>query len=293
MVCGERRVEVGASGAPRQAVLSAEYHVARPRPISAGSAAVQGDLWNARAQDWADVQEIAKRPLFTAILQEVMQGPHMDLLDVGCGSGLFAAMAAACSRVSGIDAAGALLAIAKRRTPQAEFQVGDMETLPFDSRTFEVVTAINAIEYATNPIQALEEARRVCVPKGRVIIATIGRPEECDTSSCFHAIYPPGRVEADAPQPFALARDGALVQLAARAGLQPGDIHELDSPLIYPDEATALRGFLCSGPSVKAILATSEAEVREAIRSALQPFRTKRGGFHLRNHFRYVVARVP
>jgi len=125
------------------------------------TAAVQGDLWSARAQDWADVQELTQRPLYTSILQEVMQGPHTNLLDVGCGSGLFTAMAAAASRVSGIDAAGALLAIAKRRTPQAEFRVGDMEALPYDSRTFDLVTGINSFQFAANPVNALAEARRV------------------------------------------------------------------------------------------------------------------------------------
>src|SRR5262249_22421198 len=122
---------------------------------SAGSAAIQGDLWSARAQDWADVQELTQRPLYTSIPQEVMPGSHVNLLDVGCGSGLFPAMAAAASRVSGLDAAGALLAIAKRRTPQADFRVGEMETLPYDSRTFDLVTGINSFQFAAHPLNAI------------------------------------------------------------------------------------------------------------------------------------------
>ena len=168
--------------------------------VPAGSAAVQGDLWSARAQDWADVQELVQRPLYTSILQEVMQGSHVDLLDIGCGSGLFTAMAAAASRVSGIDAAGALLAIAKRRTPQADFRVGEMEMLPFDSRTFEVVTGINSFQFAAHPVNALREARRVGTPKGRVIIATWGRMEECDTAAYFDALNAPETDPGRAPR---------------------------------------------------------------------------------------------
>src|SRR5215475_8891535 len=133
-----------------------------PDPSSAGgSASVQGDLWSARAQDWADVQELTQRPLYTSILQEVMQGPHSNLLDIGCGSGLFTAMAAAASRVAGLDACAALLAVAKRRTPQAEFRTGEMESLPYDSRTFDLVTGINSFQFAAHPLNALLEARRV------------------------------------------------------------------------------------------------------------------------------------
>jgi SAM-dependent methyltransferase len=260
----------------------------------AGSAAIQGDLWSARPQDWADVQEIALRPLFTAILQEVMQGPHVDLLDVGCGSGLFAAMAAAASRVSGIDAAGALLTIAKRRTPQADFRVGEMESLPFDSRSFDVITGINSFQFAANPINALVEARRVGAPKARVIIATWGRPEECEAWAYFAALRslvpapPPG-----APGPFALSADGALAALAVQAGLEPQDSHDVDCAFVYPNEATALRGMLSAGPAVEVMQRTSEEQVRSAVRTALQSFRMNGGGFHLKNRFRYLVAKVP
>ncbi len=268
--------------------------MAKELSSSAGSAAIQGDLWSARAQDWADVQELVQRPLYTSILQEVMQGYHVDLLDVGCGSGLFTAMAAAASRVSGIDAAGALLAIAKRRTPQADFRVGEMESLPFDSRTFDVVTGINSFQFAANPINAIREARRVGAPKARLIIATWGRIEECDTAAYFDALSPPGAGAApDAPGPFALSADGALAALATEAGLEPQDVHDVDCPFAYPDEATALRGLLSPGPAVEAMQKTNEAHIREAVRAAIQPFRTGNGGFHLKNRFRYLVAKVP
>jgi len=259
-----------------------------------GSAAVQGDLWSARAQDWADVQELVQRPLYTSILQEVMQGSHVDLLDVGCGSGLFTAMAAAASRASGLDAAGALLAIAKRRTPQADFRVGEMEALPFDSRTFDVVTGINSFQFAASPLNALREARRVGAPKARLIIATWGRMEECDTAAYFDALSPPDTSSPPgAPGPFALSADGALAELASQAGLEPQDVHDVDCPFAFPDEAMALRGLLSPGPAVLAMQQSSEAQVREAVRAAIQPFRTGTGGIHLKNRFRYLVAKVP
>ena len=259
-----------------------------------GSATVQGDLWSARAQDWADIQEIVQRPLFTAILQEMMQGPHVDLLDVGCGSGLFAAMAAAASRVAGIDASGALLAVAKRRTPQADFRVGEMETLPFDSRSFDVVTGINSFQFAADPVNALREARRVGLPNARIIIATWGRPEDCDTSAYIAALEPSGPPPPPGtPDPFALSHDGALGALAEEAGLLPQDVREVDCPFVYPDEETALRGLLSAGPAVKAVQTQGEEKIRDLLRSTLAPFRTASGGYRMKNRFRYLVSRNP
>lgn len=261
---------------------------------STGSAAIQGDLWSARAQDWADVQELTQRPLYTSILQEVMQGSHVNLLDVGCGSGLFTAMAAAASRVSGLDAAAALLAVAKRRTPQANFRLGEMEALPYDSRSFDLVTGINSFQFAAHPLNALLEARRVGTPKARVIIATWGRMEECDTAAYFDALTPPGAEEkSESPGPFALSADGALADLARQAGLEPADVFDVDCPFNYPDEATALRGLLSPGPAVQAMKQRSEQRVREAVRNAIQPFRQNSGGYLLKNRFRYLIARVP
>src|SRR5262249_999500 len=158
------------------------------------------------------------------------QGSHVNLLDIGCGSGLFTAMAAAASRVSGLDAAGALLAVAQRRTPQAEFRVGEMESLPYHSRPFDLATWIHSFQFAAHPAHAIMEARRVRTPKARLIIATWGRIEECDTAAYFDALSPPGSGDSETPGPFALSADGALADLARQAGLEPMDVFDVDCP---------------------------------------------------------------
>jgi len=117
---------------------------------------------------------------------------------------------------------------------------------------------------------------------------------ECATWAYFDPIPPPGgESAADAPGPFALSADGALADLARQAGLEPIDVSEVDCPFIYPDESTALRGLLSPGPAVLAMQKSSEREVREAVLDSLEPFRRPDGGFHLKNRFRYLIARVP
>jgi 2-polyprenyl-3-methyl-5-hydroxy-6-metoxy-1,4-benzoquinol methylase len=106
-----------------------------------GTASVQGQIWGARARDWADVQERVAVPLFEAVLQENGVGPYTSILDIGCGSGIFCEMAARRgARVSGLDASEPLLAIACERVPDGDFRTGEMEELPYADRTFDVVT---------------------------------------------------------------------------------------------------------------------------------------------------------
>jgi hypothetical protein len=83
-----------------------------------GSAAVQGRLWSARARDWAEVQEATLRPLFDAIADSLGIGAGTRVLDVGCGAGRFLRRAAdRGADVAGLDAAAALVAIARERFP--------------------------------------------------------------------------------------------------------------------------------------------------------------------------------
>src|SRR5262245_46203028 len=97
-----------------------------------GVAAVGADPWGARARDWAEMEE-SSRPLFEAILDATGVGAGTCLLDVGCGSGLACAIAAARgARVSGLDASPGLLEIARERVPEGDFRVGDLTSLPFD-----------------------------------------------------------------------------------------------------------------------------------------------------------------
>src|SRR5436305_5394631 len=108
---------------------------------SRGSGALQGELWSARADDWADAQEPAQREMYPPVLDAAGVGEGTRLLDVGCGSGVAAELATALgAKVSGIDAAYGQVERARARVPSADFRVGEMEVLPYESDSFDVVT---------------------------------------------------------------------------------------------------------------------------------------------------------
>ena len=256
-----------------------------------GTAKIQGQIWGSRARDWADVQEHVAVPLFKAILKETSVDANTSVLDIGCGAGTFCAMAAKLgARVSGLDASESLIAIARERIHDGDFRIGEMEELPFPDRSFDLVTGFSSFQFAANPVNALKEASRVS-RNGAVVIAVFGKPEENESTAFIKAmgsLLPPP--PPNTPGPFALSADGALEAIAIQAGMNPNVVKTVDCPWDYPDERTALRGLLSSGPAIRAIQNKGEEVVCEVILNVLTPFRTSSGGYHLKNNYRYMIA---
>lgn len=259
-----------------------------------GSAQMQGDLWNAHARDYAELQEGPFRPLYESVLARPEIAKARSSLDVGCGPGLAARVfAQRIPQVAGVDASAAFIEIARARLPGRDFRVAEMEALPYADASFDVVTGFNAFQYAKSPVNALREACRVVLRGGTVVIATWGLPQDCDAAGHLKALAPllppppPG-----APGPFALSDEAKLKALAAEVGLTAGDVVDVDCPWHYPNLAVALRGMLSAGPVERAVRNSGAERVRDAIAASIEPYRKPNGEYLLRNKFRYLVARA-
>jgi SAM-dependent methyltransferase len=257
-----------------------------------GTANVQGRLWNARTDEWAEIQESQSRSAFEAALEALDVGPETRLLDVGCGAGLALRLAAdRGADVAGLDASEAMLAHAQRRVPGAPLVVGEIEALPYDDATFDVVTGFNSFQYAARPAVALAEARRVVVPGGRVLLLNWAPADQCDAGAYLQglgALMPPP--PPGAPGPFALSDEAALRDLFARAGLDVRSIDDVPCRWSYPDEPTAIAGLECAGPVVRVAEHAGWEAVHTVTRSFLEPFKDGSGGYALTNTFRFVIG---
>jgi SAM-dependent methyltransferase len=258
-----------------------------------GSSALQSQLWSARARDWAEIQEPTAMALYEAALAVLKLKPGSEVLDAGCGSGLFCQLAAqAGHNITGFDATPALLAIARERLPRGEFFACDLEQQPFADNTFDAVTGFNSFQYAARPLRALTEAQRVLKPGGHLIMATWGRPEDCEATAYLQALSglmpppPPG-----APGPFALSSDGAMAALTTQAGFQTVAELQVLTVWDYPDEPTALRGLMSAGPAIRVGKFAGEDVAEDAVRKVLTRFKQADGHYRMRNTFRYVVVR--
>jgi SAM-dependent methyltransferase len=266
-----------------------------PDPEEAEMAAIettageQGRLWSARARDWAEIQEPAQSAMYSPMLEAAGVRPGTRLLDVGCGSGVAAALAhERGARVWGLDAAPAAIEFARRRVPDGDFRVGEIEALPYDDGAFDVVTGFNAFQYAADPVGALREARRVGAVVG---IMTWGAPEHCEAAVLLKALGslmpppPPG-----AAGPFALSAPGALEELVERAGLVPRSAGTVRTTWEYPDDQTMQRALLAGGPAVKVAEVVGEERAMAVTLEAIAPFRRAGGGYDIENEWRYVIA---
>ncbi len=104
--------------------------------------AEQRELWGSNPRDWAEIAEPENRELFETLLDETRVGPGTRLLDIACGSGYAAALAAGRgAEVTGVDITPALLEIARERTPGGTFLEGEMDALPLPDSRFDVVTS--------------------------------------------------------------------------------------------------------------------------------------------------------
>jgi cyclopropane fatty-acyl-phospholipid synthase-like methyltransferase len=90
--------------------------------------ATQGDLWSEHVEAWADGMERFMEPTFAAGLDALGVTAGTRLLDVGCGAGLALSLAAGRgAEITGLDAAPAMVAYARRRLPGARIEQGDLE----------------------------------------------------------------------------------------------------------------------------------------------------------------------
>ena len=147
------------------------------------------------------------------------------VLDIGCGVGAFLRLVAERGarrighrRVRGAD---------RRRThatADADLRVGDMEALPYDDDTFDLVTGFNSFFFANDIVAALREAGRVAKPGAPVVIQVWG-PHERNDLEAMKAIVRPllPAPPADAPAEPDYSEPGVLEDIATRAGLEPGE----------------------------------------------------------------------
>jgi SAM-dependent methyltransferase len=269
-------------------------HDQREEAVPMGSAAVQGPLWSRAAHDWAELQEPAAQPLWGAMLTAVAVGPGTRLLDAGCGAGGASALAGGRGAVvNGLDAAEALLAIARARVPDGDFQLGDLEALPYADAVFDVVVAADVLPYVADPLAALRELRRVCAPRGRVVLALWGPPEECAQRAivlALRALLPPPLDAERGPLGGTLSAPGVLDALVAQAGLALLSSGSVPCTFAYPDAELCWQAQASAGPLQAALRVVGVRALKAAVLGAIAPYTASSGAVRLQNHGYFVVA---
>lgn len=140
----------------------------------------------ARAEGWADTvagdMERHYSPgrtwetLARAMTQLADPG---DVLDIASGDGVLAELLAPRARsIVCVDASPRVVAAARERLkPFANVEVvtGDMHSLDFGRKRFDLVLLMHALTYSEQPATVIAEAARLLAKGGRLLAATLGR----------------------------------------------------------------------------------------------------------------------
>ena len=210
-----------------------------------GSGERWGPLWGARPDAWA-LSEDQQIPSYQEALARVGLERDQLVLDIGCGAGTFLRLVAdRGARPFGLDAAEALIELARKRVPGADLGVGEMEALPYDDDTFDLVTGFTSFFFANDIVAALREAGRVSKPGAPVVIQVWGPYERRDLEAMMAIAHPylPPR-PADAPPEPEYWKPGVLEDVATTAGLTPEQAFDLTWAYEYPDEETLGRAMM-------------------------------------------------
>ena len=99
--------------------------------------------------------------------------PEARVIDLGCGSGEFSdsiRRVIGCKQIFGCDIYEKWI---KYTDEVAVFKIDlDRKVLPFDDKSFDVITANQVIEHLFNPAQFMKEVFRILRPNGYAVIST-------------------------------------------------------------------------------------------------------------------------
>ena len=125
------------------------------------------------------------------------KSPRM-ILDLGCGPGDMTFLMSShypSSRIVGVDFTRAMVVKGERaRTSKPaggrlSFAVGDAQSLPFRSSTFDLVTSAFLLRNLTDLKAAIEEMRRVLKPGGVILALDLTEPKPSWFKGFFHAYF--------------------------------------------------------------------------------------------------------
>jgi SAM-dependent methyltransferase len=216
------------------------------------------------------------------------------VLDVGCGAGAFLRLVAKRgARPFGVDASEALIELARHRLPDANLLVGDMEALPYEDGTFDLVTGFNSFFFANDIVVALREAGRVAKPGAPVVIQVWGPHERNDLETMKEIARPflPRR-PSDAPPEPDFSQAGVLEDLATRARLTPEQAFDTSWPFAFPDDETLTRALIAPAGLAALVGPEREPELKQALIDGLASHRTTNGAYRLQNTYHYLIARA-
>jgi len=127
-------------------------------------------MWYAPKEYWGD--DIDVRYFLVSQLKRIK---NKHILEIGCGSGIILSELDSNNKIFGIDRDLKALNVAKRLNPDSYFIRGDIDTLPFNKESFDIVILAAVIEYSCNKEELIKQISIVLKRGGTLFITTNNR----------------------------------------------------------------------------------------------------------------------
>ena len=249
-----------------------------------------GKAWGARASDWASLIDPWTMPLYLDVFDRLGISEGERVLDIGCGSSLTGVeLRRRGARPSGLDASEGLLEVARERTPDGDYRLGDIFDLPWEDGSFDVVVSFNGIWGLDRP---MSEARRVLRAGGRFGISFFGDFDRMDLmNSWVIALLECSPPDASGEDLMAISQPGAAEEMIAKAGMTPVERGVTRSAQEFPDLAAAVRAYSALGNAYTAINHVGEERWSSRLEELFEPYVAPSGVVRLVNDWGWVTAR--
>jgi 2-polyprenyl-6-hydroxyphenyl methylase/3-demethylubiquinone-9 3-methyltransferase len=151
---------------------------------------INNEFYNELGTDWLDrfdhpiallrAENAVRAPWIASELQQRLGrlGKNPSFLDVGCGAGLLTNYLSKLGiPTSGIDLSESSLQVARQTdvTAKVDYRVANAYSLPYETASFNAVSALDILEHVEEPHLLIAEASRVLKPGGLFFFHTFNR----------------------------------------------------------------------------------------------------------------------
>jgi ubiquinone/menaquinone biosynthesis C-methylase UbiE len=212
-------------------------------------------------------------PLATDLIDIAALRPGERVLDVACGTGIVARLAAervgSPGTVAALDINPGMLAVARSVAPPGmpiEWYESSAEAMPLPDAAFDVVLCQLGLQFFADRLAALREMRRVLLPGGRLVIKVVGpTPPIFAILAEALARHINPEISAFMHLVFSLHDTGELQHLISGAGFRDVSAQSNTKPLRLPAPEEFLWQYVHSSP-----LAGAVAQVDDKHRASLE-----------------------